>query len=176
MNVHHTITILILNIFLIGIVIGILIVILTRKKRGPRTIHIIKNAGKYIEDDKRNDDGGGEYDVVDNVNASEDELYPVDITCQKASDVLDEIEKKKALLESSEGLNSSEDLDYINLDERDDVHGSCSESSHFCRSHASCTSDNVIKSGCHVILENNGVKTRYACPADCCKRSVLETI
>tara|TARA_Y100000389_G_scaffold33972_1_gene28896 strand:- start:477 stop:977 length:501 start_codon:yes stop_codon:yes gene_type:complete len=161
MNVEPT-TILLINILLIGIVIGLLAVVLFRKKPN-RTFKII-NEIKQEESVK-----DGHDDIQD------DEQTPFHVEqnneneCEKAINILGDIDAKN--LESSE---ESSEYSHVILDERDDVYGSCSAASQYCQLYASCTSNDTIKSGCQVLLEKDGVQTRYACPADCCKRNILE--
>lgn len=162
MNIEPT-TILLLNLLLIGIVIGLLAVVLFRKKPNPTFKIINEVREKPEEENNYNDDVQNDYD--DEQSTFMEEVS----TCEKASKILDDIEAKN--LESSE---ESSEYSHVILDERDDVYGSCSEASQYCQLYASCTSNDTIKSGCHVLLEKDGVQTRYACPSDCCKRNILE--
>tara|TARA_Y100000389_G_scaffold189928_2_gene214208 strand:- start:1592 stop:2098 length:507 start_codon:yes stop_codon:yes gene_type:complete len=163
MNIEPT-TILLLNLLLIGILIGLLAVVLFRKKPNP-TFKIINEVRERPEEEINDDDDAND----DEHNVFMEQNTGAVSTCEKASKILDDIEAKN--MESSE---ESSEYSHVILDERDDVYGSCSEASQYCQLYASCTSNDTIKSGCQVVLENDGVQTRYACPSDCCKRNILE--
>jgi len=168
MNIEPT-TILLLNLLLIGIVIGLLAVVLFRKKPNPTFKIINEVREKPEEENNDNNDNDVQNDDDDEQSTFMEQNTEEVSTCEKASKILDDIEAKN--LESSE---ESSEYSHVILDERDDVYGSCSEASQYCQLYASCTSNDTIKSGCHVLLEKDGVQTRYACPSDCCKRNILE--
>lgn len=165
MNVEPT-SILLINILLIGIVIGLLAVVLFRKKPN-RTFKIINEIKQ--EESVKDDHDDIPYDIPDDEQTPFHAEQNNENGCEKAINILRDIDAK-----NSESSEESSEYSHVILDDRDDVYGSCSASSQYCQLYASCTSNGTIKSGCHVLLEKDGVQTRYACPADCCKRNILE--
>jgi hypothetical protein len=139
-------------------------VVLFRKKPNP-TFKIINEVREEPEEQEEPEESNETDDNNDDTQSTFIEQNTE--TCEKASKILDDIEAKEMSEESSE-------YSHVILDERDDVYGTCSEASQYCQLYASCTSNDTIKSGCQVVLENDGVQTRYACPADCCKKNILE--
>ncbi len=103
-----------------------------------------------------------DYVQVDNTLLTEDQ------SCNKATQIRQEIINNSSLNDNGERLDGKELMDYSG---NDDVYGSCiadglEPSVHLaCKKYAKCTEHPDLKSGCYV-QSNDGYT--YGCPAKCC--------
>ncbi len=139
-------------------------IILTNKMNSPSSKSESTSEGINVEVQYVNE---SESEPIDYVQV-DNKLLTEDQSCNKATQIRQEIINNNDLNENGERLDGKELMDYS---ENDDVYGSCiadglEPSVHLaCKKYAKCTEHPDLKSGCYV-QSNDGYT--YGCPAKCC--------